>query len=103
MCFSGVSSQADSRNTRSACATPRSAAGASRFERAMEQVVAHATKLRGTLAPPGDKSISHRAAMFGAIAAGVSLVEGFLPGDDCLSTLHCLESMGVTFEREPSE
>jgi 3-phosphoshikimate 1-carboxyvinyltransferase len=69
----------------------------------MEQIVAHAPKLRGTLSPPGDKSISHRAAIFGAIANGVSKVEGFLPGDDCLSTLRCLQAMGVRFEREPSE
>jgi 3-phosphoshikimate 1-carboxyvinyltransferase len=69
----------------------------------MDQAVRHARRLRGTIAPPGDKSISHRAAIFGALANGTSRVEGFLPGDDCLSTLGCLESMGVRFEREPSE
>ncbi|HTE87234.1 MAG TPA: 3-phosphoshikimate 1-carboxyvinyltransferase, partial [Dehalococcoidia bacterium] len=48
----------------------------------MQRAVRGAGRLRGTIAPPGDKSISHRAAIFGAIADGTSVVEGFLPGED---------------------
>jgi 3-phosphoshikimate 1-carboxyvinyltransferase len=69
----------------------------------MQRLVHGSQRLRGTVAPPGDKSISHRAAIFGAIADGVSVVEGFLPGDDCFSTIQCLEPMGVRFEKQPSE
>lgn len=47
---------------------------------------------------PGDKSISHRALMLGAIADGESVVTGFLPGEDCKATLAALRSMGVTVE-----
>ncbi len=48
---------------------------------------------------PGDKSISHRSIMFGSIAKGVTEVDGFLPGKDCLSTIHCFEQLGVEIER----
>jgi 3-phosphoshikimate 1-carboxyvinyltransferase len=48
---------------------------------------------------PGDKSISHRAVMFGALASGVTTIKGFLPGADCLSTIACFEKMGVHVER----
>ncbi len=51
--------------------------------------------LKGTLQVPGDKSISHRSIMFGAIAAGTTTVEGFLLGDDCLSTISCFRKLGV--------
>lgn len=44
---------------------------------------------------PGDKSISHRSAMFAALAQGVSRVDGFLPSEDCLSTLHAMRAMGA--------
>jgi len=55
-------------------------------------------KLQGTLRVPGDKSISHRALMLGAIAEGVTEIEGFLDGADCLSTLDALRAMGVEVE-----
>jgi 3-phosphoshikimate 1-carboxyvinyltransferase len=45
---------------------------------------------------PGDKSISHRALLFGAIAEGETLIEGLLPAEDPLSTAACLRAMGVT-------
>lgn len=51
--------------------------------------------LRGTIRIPGDKSISHRAVMFGAMAAGTTTVDGFLLGDDCLSTISCFRKLGV--------
>ena len=48
-----------------------------------------------TLAVPGDKSISHRAAMLAALAQGESEIVNFLPGSDCLATVAALESLGV--------
>lgn len=53
----------------------------------------------GTVRVPGDKSISHRALMLGAIAEGESRIEGFLAGEDCLATLAALRDMGVEIER----
>lgn len=53
--------------------------------------------ISGELQMPGDKSISHRALIFGAIADGVTQVEGFLEGEDSLCTLAALREMGVTF------
>lgn len=54
----------------------------------------------GTLRVPGDKSISHRAAMLAAIADGETRVHGFLKGADCLATLRAFEAMGVTVTRD---
>ncbi|MGE8203274.1 3-phosphoshikimate 1-carboxyvinyltransferase [Heyndrickxia sp. NPDC080065] len=51
--------------------------------------------LIGTITVPGDKSISHRAVMLGAIANGKTIIEGFLPGEDCMSTIACLRQLGV--------
>ncbi|WP_391121746.1 3-phosphoshikimate 1-carboxyvinyltransferase [Psychrobacillus sp. L3] len=51
--------------------------------------------LQGTLRIPGDKSISHRSIMFGAIAKGTTTVEGFLQSDDCLATIDCFTKLGV--------
>jgi 3-phosphoshikimate 1-carboxyvinyltransferase len=50
---------------------------------------------------PGDKSISHRALLLGAIAEGTSHVKGFLPGADCLATLRAVRALGVEVE-EPT-
>jgi 3-phosphoshikimate 1-carboxyvinyltransferase len=55
--------------------------------------------VRGELAVPGDKSISHRALMLGGIAEGITDVSGFLASEDCLATLAALEAMGVRIER----
>lgn len=49
---------------------------------------------------PGDKSISHRAVMFGAIAEGTTRIENFLPGEDCLRTIDCFQRLGVEIEPE---
>lgn len=54
--------------------------------------------LSGTLRVPGDKSISHRAVMLGAIADGVTEVSGFLEGDDALATLAAMRQLGVRIE-----
>ena len=51
--------------------------------------------LRGRVRVPGDKSISHRALLFGAIAEGITRIEGLLPAEDPLSTAACLRAMGV--------
>ncbi|PLR82782.1 3-phosphoshikimate 1-carboxyvinyltransferase [Bacillus canaveralius] len=56
--------------------------------------------LRGSIAVPGDKSISHRSVMFGAIAHGTTTVQHFLAGEDCLSTISCFRKLGVTIEQE---
>lgn len=57
---------------------------------------------RGTLTVSGDKSISHRAVMLGSLATGTTEIEGFLPGEDCLSTIRCFRSMGVQIEQNGS-
>jgi 3-phosphoshikimate 1-carboxyvinyltransferase len=55
--------------------------------------------LRGEVRVPGDKSISHRAVMLGALADGVTRVRGFLEGEDALATLAAFRAMGVAIER----
>ncbi|MGF9817805.1 3-phosphoshikimate 1-carboxyvinyltransferase [Brevibacillus agri] len=62
--------------------------------------VRQAKKITGTVRVPGDKSISHRAVMFGALAEGVTTIEGFLPGADCLSTISCFRRMGIEIEQQ---
>ncbi|WP_339215741.1 3-phosphoshikimate 1-carboxyvinyltransferase [Solibacillus sp. FSL W8-0372] len=54
--------------------------------------------LQGNITIPGDKSISHRAVMFGSIAKGRTTVTGFLLGEDCLSTIDCFKKLGVEIE-----
>nr|WP_279325922.1 3-phosphoshikimate 1-carboxyvinyltransferase [Bacillus sp. FJAT-47783] len=56
--------------------------------------------LRGEIQVPGDKSISHRAVMFGAIANGKTKIENFLTGEDCLSTISCFQKLGVDIMQE---
>lgn len=55
--------------------------------------------LRGEIAIPGDKSVSHRSIMFGALADGETVITNFLPGADCLSTIACFRKLGVTIEQ----
>lgn len=57
-----------------------------------------ASRLKGEITVPGDKSISHRAVMFGSIAEGTTEIHNFLQGADCLSTIACFESMGIAIE-----
>ncbi len=56
--------------------------------------------LHGCLTVPGDKSISHRSIMLGALAEGTTEVHGFLQGADCLSSISCFEKMGVQIENQ---
>jgi len=55
--------------------------------------------LAGTIRVPGDKSISHRAVMLGALAQGDTTVSGFLNGEDCLCTMKAFQAMGVHIEQ----
>ena len=55
--------------------------------------------VEGALTVPGDKSISHRALMLGALAEGDTHISGFLAGEDCLATARALEGLGVHIER----
>ena len=57
--------------------------------------------LRGEVTVPGDKSISHRSVMFGAIAQGTTEVTNFLQGADCLSTISCFQKLGIEIENTP--
>lgn len=61
--------------------------------------VAPARGVAGEVRVPGDKSISHRALMFGAIAEGTTRVDGFLEGEDCLATLAAVANLGVAVQR----
>jgi 3-phosphoshikimate 1-carboxyvinyltransferase len=54
----------------------------------------------GTVAVPGDKSISHRALMFNAIASGTAHISGFLAGEDCLRSMAALQALGVSIESD---
>ena len=56
--------------------------------------------LQGAITVPGDKSVSHRAVILGALAAGVTEITGFLTGEDCLSTVACLRQLGVPVDVE---
>lgn len=67
----------------------------------MPLTVGPGSPLRGILRMPPDKSMSHRAALLGAIARGTTRVEGFLRADDCLATLRCLQSLGVPIQETP--
>lgn len=59
--------------------------------------------LRGEVLIPGDKSISHRAIMFAALAEGTSRVRGLLRGEDCLSTLSAFQQMGIPVREEQDD
>ncbi len=61
----------------------------------MELTVKKASLLKGMLKIPGDKSISHRAVMLGALAQGRTEIHNFLMAEDCLSTVKCFQAMGI--------
>jgi 3-phosphoshikimate 1-carboxyvinyltransferase len=66
-------------------------------------IVRPARNVRGSVSLPGDKSISHRYAMLAAIADGPSRLENYSTGADCASTLSCLRSLGVKWERSADD
>lgn len=59
--------------------------------------------LHGEVTIPGDKSISHRAVMFGSLAKGTTEVTNFLQGADCLSTIDCFRKLGIEVENTPEK
>ena len=61
----------------------------------MDLLIDQSDALTGDVTVPGDKSISHRAVIFGSLAEGVSEFSNFLMGEDCLATLKALSDMGV--------
>jgi 3-phosphoshikimate 1-carboxyvinyltransferase len=66
-------------------------------------IIQPAKRLAGEITLPGDKSISHRAAIFAALAEGTTRIENFSTADDCAATLDCLEKLGVRIERNKTE
>ena len=70
------------------------------MENQSQVIVRPARGLRGSVALPGDKSISHRYAMLAGIAEGASRLENYSTGADCASTLGCMRSLGVKWERK---
>jgi len=60
-------------------------------------------RLRGTVEVPGDKSISHRAVIFNAVAEGSARITNFLAGADCLSTIACVRALGVDVAQQEGE
>ncbi len=68
------------------------------------QVIVHpASRVRGILRVPGDKSISHRYALLAALADGVTTIRHYAPGRDCAATLRCLAALGVTVHRHGAD
>ena len=61
-------------------------------------IIKKISSARGELTVPGDKSISHRAVMFGSLAKGTTHITGFLKGADCLSTIDCFRNMGIEID-----
>ena len=59
--------------------------------------------LRGSISVPGDKSISHRAVILGAIAQGRTKIKGLLESEDVLSTVNALRNMGVKIDHHKEE
>ena len=68
---------------------------------ALEARVSPARRLAGRVRVPGDKSISHRYALLGALATGTTRLTNYSPGADCSSTLACLEELGVIIDVQP--
>lgn len=69
----------------------------------MKRLQTNVQSLKGTIHVPGDKSISHRAVMLGAIAEGTTTIANFLPGEDCLSTIDCFRKMGVAITQNGTD
>lgn len=65
----------------------------------MQFIVNPSSLSGGSISVPGDKSVSHRALMFSAIANGTARITGFLAGEDCFSTMTALQAMGIDIER----
>lgn len=66
----------------------------------MQKQISPAKSLKGVVRLPGDKSISHRAAMLASIAEGQSILRNYSTGADCQSTLDCMSSLGAKIQRD---
>lgn len=66
----------------------------------MELIIQPKPYIRGTIKVPGDKSISHRAVIFGSLAQGITEIEGFLLAEDCSRTIACFREMGINIDIE---
>jgi 3-phosphoshikimate 1-carboxyvinyltransferase len=64
-------------------------------DKSVSQRIQPARNISGSLRMPGDKSISHRYAMLAAFASGESTIENYATGEDCASTLRCVETLGA--------
>ncbi len=62
--------------------------------------ITNSYSFRGELSVPGDKSISHRGIMFGAISNGLTEITNFLQGADCRSTISCFQKLGISMESQ---
>jgi len=62
--------------------------------------VRQARTIGGEISVPGDKSLSHRAVLFSALADGTTVITGFLPGEDCVCTMRALQAMGCNIETD---
>jgi 3-phosphoshikimate 1-carboxyvinyltransferase len=71
--------------------------------KALVRTLQPAKQLAGEIVVPGDKSISHRAAIVGSLTSGITEIRNFSPGKDCSSTLNCLKSLGVRIGRKASD
>src|ERR1700716_2136111 len=65
----------------------------------MELRVKQAPRIQAEITVPGDKSISHRAAIIGALSNGVCTLRGFLPSEDCMHTVNALRALGIQIEQ----
>jgi 3-phosphoshikimate 1-carboxyvinyltransferase len=81
---------------------PREAASPPCYHPVTALKIEPASSFRGRFRLPGDKSISHRAALFGALASGPTRVRNYSSAADCESTLRCLQALGVTLQRDGS-
>ena len=68
----------------------------------MRQIIKPSLRIEGEVTPPGDKSISHRAALLNAIALGKGHIFNFCVGDDRRSILRCLRGLGVQINKSTS-
>ncbi|MCM8809844.1 MAG: 3-phosphoshikimate 1-carboxyvinyltransferase, partial [Candidatus Omnitrophica bacterium] len=66
----------------------------------MDVIIEKFGKLKGDIELPGDKSISHRALIFGSISEGITEISNISKSKDCLSTLNCLKKIGVKIEEK---
>ncbi len=69
----------------------------------MELRIKRAPRIEAEITVPGDKSISHRAAIIAALSNGVCTLRGFLPSDDCMHTVNALRALGIRIEQPESD